>query len=106
MGGQPLTVLREHLQVVLEQHRLPVEQEVPEVRVVVELVEHAADHAAHVDPEAVERLIPLAVPVRVGDDGDELGLRQSREFLCVPASHRADTDYCGTYCCHCLVASS
>ncbi len=63
--ADPLGVLRVEFEMVLEEDGLAVEQEMMELGVFVELVQRAADDRRHVEPKAVERLVPLAVPVRV-----------------------------------------
>ena len=70
---QPLDVgatLRAHLQVVVQSDGLPVQDEVAVFRVAVQQVEELVQHAHQAYPEPLERPVPLAVPVRVGDDDE------------------------------------
>src|SRR5439155_6529503 len=64
----PPLVLRSYLDVVLEHDRLTVERERRERRVALERVENAVDDRPEPQPEHLERDVPLAVPVGVGDD--------------------------------------
>jgi hypothetical protein len=69
-GGERLAPLRAHREVVVEQHRLPVEQEGRDASVGGRrrVVEQLVDESDEALPEAPGAVVPLAVPVRVGDD--------------------------------------
>jgi len=56
--------------VVLERDHLPVERERPEAWLTLEEVEERPDHRDEARAEALESLVPLAIPVRVRDDED------------------------------------
>src|ERR1700733_13884910 len=66
--AQPSLVLGSHLDVVLEHDRLAVERERGEGRILLEHLEDLVDHGAESELELLEREVPLAVPVRVGND--------------------------------------
>src|SRR5581483_1987852 len=66
--AQAPRILRADVHVVLEHDRLAVERERAERRVGLERVEHGVDDGAESQPEHLERHVPLAVPVRVGND--------------------------------------
>ena len=56
------------LEVVVHRGHLPVEQEVGERGVAREVVQEVVEHLDERQAEVLERPVPLAVPVRVGDD--------------------------------------
>jgi hypothetical protein len=68
-GGDVRCALRSDVEVVLQHDGLPVEEEAAVARTVQNLV----DQRDELLPEAFGRVIPLAIPVGVGDDvdGDE-----------------------------------
>ena len=73
VAHEPLDVgaaLRADLEVVVQRHRLAVEDEVAVVRVAVEEVEEGVHHADEARAEGLEGQVPLAVPVGVGDDDE------------------------------------
>ena len=57
-----------HREVVVDDRHLPVEQEVGEGRVGVEAGQQVVEQLDQPQPEGLERQVPLAVPVGVGDD--------------------------------------
>ncbi len=69
-GTQALFVLGPDGQVVIDDRHLPIEQELGEGRVTLEQVEQAVDETDQFQPEGLERVVPLTVPVGVGDDID------------------------------------
>ena len=79
--AQPLLVLRTDLEVVVDGLELAVERE-DEPLVRLHQLEHVVDQPHELQPEALERQVPLAVPVRVGDQVDEL----RGSYLTEPAS--------------------
>ncbi len=71
--NQPLDVgaaVRAHLQVVVQDDGLPVQDEVPVLGVPVQQVEELVQHAHQAHPERLEGLVPLAVPMGMGDDDE------------------------------------
>ena len=76
-GPQPLLVLGTDLEVVVDDGHLAVEEEVAVGAVALELVEQAVDQRDQLQAEGLERLVPLAVPVGVGDDRDATPARCS-----------------------------
>ncbi len=68
-------------QVVLQDHRLPVQQKVLERRLPLERVEHPVHDLRQFHPEPVDAEIPLPVPVRVGhhDGGSRQGTAHRRQ---------------------------
>ena len=76
-GGQAWLVLGSDLQVVVDHGQLSVEQKVPIRAVRLHQVEQVVDEADQLHPVGLERVIPLAVPVGVRDDGD-LAARPAR----------------------------
>ena len=66
-------VLGADLEVVVDEGQLAVEEEVTERRVALQLVEQVVDQGHQPHPEGLERVVPLAVPVGVGDHGDDPG---------------------------------
>ena len=66
---QPGLVLGADLQVVVDDRQLAVEQEVAVGAVALHQVEQVVDQADQLQAEGLERLVPLPVPVGVGDDG-------------------------------------
>ena len=71
--------VRPYLQVVLQRHRLPVEHEVPVLGVRVQQVQQRVHHPHQPRAELLERLVPLAVPVRVRDD-DECAVHAANQI--------------------------
>ena len=69
--ADPTLVLGAHLEVVVDRLELAVERE-DETRVRLEHVEDAIDQPDESQPEALEREVPLPVPVRVRDEPDYL----------------------------------
>ena len=67
--GDAVAVLRPDLQVVVHAGQLPVEGEVV-VGLALHRVEHLVEQRHQPQPEALEGLVPLPVPVRVRDDDD------------------------------------
>ena len=67
---QPLFVLGSDLEIVVDDGDLAVEEEVAVGAVALELVEQPVDQRDQLQPEGLERLVPLAVPVGVGNDRD------------------------------------
>ena len=65
----PLLVLRAHFEVVVDRRQLPVERE-DEVRLGLQQVEHAVDETDELQAKALEREVPLPVPVGVRDELD------------------------------------
>ena len=63
---------RTQLQVVVDERDLSVEREA-ESLVTLELVERFVKHLHQVRAEDLERLVPFAIPVRVGDERDSRG---------------------------------
>ena len=63
-------VLGTDLQVVVDDGELAVEQEVAVGAVALHQVEQVVDQAHQLQPVGLERVVPLPVPVGVGDDGD------------------------------------
>ena len=57
-------------EVVVDRRHLPVEEEVGDGGVGLQPVEDVVEHVDQPQAEGLERLVPLTVPVRVGDDGD------------------------------------
>ena len=78
---QPLLVLGPDLEVVVDRLQLAVERE-DEPLVRLHQLEHVVDQPDQLQAEALERQVPLAVPVRVGDQVDELW----GSYLTEPAS--------------------
>ncbi len=66
--AQPRLGLGAHREVVVDDRGLAVEQEPRERRVALEEVEQVVDEVHELHPVALERRVPLAVPVRVRDD--------------------------------------
>ncbi len=71
-GRHPLPLLGPDDQVVLQQDGLAVEQEGGEARVGVELGQQAVNQGHQPGAQRAERQVPLAVPVGVGDDVDDV----------------------------------
>ena len=69
-GADALLVLGPDLEVVVDHGHLPVEEEPGVRRVALEQGEELVEHLHQAQPEALVRLVPLPVPVGVGDDGD------------------------------------
>ena len=59
-----------HGQVVVDHRHLPVEHEVAVGRIGLEPGEQVVEQIDQTEPEGLERRVPLAVPVGVGDDDD------------------------------------
>jgi hypothetical protein len=79
--AQPLLVLRPDLEVVVDRLELAVEREhEPVVRL--HQLEHLVDQPNELQAKALEGQVPLAVPVRVGDQVDDL----LGSYLTEPAS--------------------
>ncbi len=72
-GAEPVLVLRSDLQVVVDDRQLAVQEEVAVGAVPLHQVEEAVDQADQFEAEGLERLVPFAVPVGVGDDRDAPG---------------------------------
>jgi len=66
----PRPIGRLDREMVLERDGLPVERERPEARLALEQIEERADHRHESSPEALEALVPLAIPVGVRNQGD------------------------------------
>ena len=79
---QPRLVLRPNVDVVLEHDRLAVERERRERGVALERVEDTVDDRAEPQPEDLERDVPLAIPVGVGDD-EEAEIRRLHGQLAI-----------------------
>ncbi len=79
-GPQAVFGLGAYGQVVVDRGHLAVELEVGEGGVCLQQVEQAVDEIDELEPEALERLVPLTVPVGVGDDGDSAGHASPRRF--------------------------
>ena len=79
--AQPLLVLGPDLEVVVDGLQLAVERE-DEPLVRLHQLEHVVDQPHELQAEALERQVPLAVPVRVGDQVDDL----RGSYLTEPAS--------------------
>ena len=62
--------LRPHREVVIDHRRLPIQVEVPEVRVLVQDVQQLVHHVDESLEEALVRLVPLAIPVGVRNHED------------------------------------
>ena len=67
---QPRLGVGPHLEVVVDHRGLAVEQEPRVGGIALEEVEQVVDEVHELDPVRLERRVPLAVPVRVGDDRD------------------------------------
>ncbi len=59
-----------HLEVVVDDGHLPVEQEAGVGQVVLERWQELVEQVDEPESKRLERRVPLAIPVRVGDDGD------------------------------------
>ena len=68
--AQPAFCLGPDLEVVVDHRQLAVEEERTVGAVALHLVEQVVDQADQLESECLERLVPLTVPVGVGDDGD------------------------------------
>src|SRR5256885_6086555 len=85
-AGQLRGALGTHVQIVLEDDRLPVEEKalVRPRWVGKQLIDERNEPL----PKTDERLVPLAIPVRVGDDvGGEHGGREDRKSTRLNSSH-------------------
>ncbi len=67
-GGEARRRIGAHLQVVVDHRGLAVEEEPGEGRVALEQVEQVVDEVDQLHPVGLERCVPLAVPVGVGND--------------------------------------
>ena len=77
-GGQPGFVLRTDLEVVVDGRQLAVEEEVAVGAVLLHLVEEAVDEPDQLQAEGLVRLVPLPVPVGVGDHRHPAGCPRRR----------------------------
>ena len=82
MAAEPLLLLGADLEVVVDRRQLAVERE-GEVRLRLEHLEDAVDEVDQLHPEALERPVPLPVPVRVRDEVDR-GRTGSRSAVICP----------------------
>ena len=69
-GADPLLVLGPHFEVIVHHGHLPVEEEAGVGGVGLEQGDECVEHPDQAQPEALVRLVPLPVPVGMGDDGD------------------------------------
>ena len=69
-GAQAPLVLGADLQVVVDHGQLAVQQEVAVGAVLLHQVQQVVDEADELQPEGLERVVPLPVPVGVGHDGN------------------------------------
>ncbi len=100
LDGRP--AVGPHLQVVVDRDGLAVHHEVPVLRVAVKKVEQRVHHADEADAELLERCVPLAVPVRVGDDDERLagGRGALPPVLCAGADLHACANQTGLVIAH------
>ena len=89
-SSQPASVLGPDLEIVVDDGQLPVEEEVGVGAVPLHLVEQSVDQTDQLQPEGLEGLVPLAVPVGVGNHRDPSGrglVRQSHRCF-LPCQNR------------------
>ena len=77
-----------HLEVVVDGRSLAVEREA-EPRIALHPLEELVDQLDEAHPEDLERLVPLAIPVGVGDEVDDRAARSSRGLGLRPAGRSA-----------------
>ena len=82
---QPLLVLRPDFEVVVDHRHLAVEEEVAVRTVPLHQVEQSVDQPDQLEAEGLERVVPLAVPVGVGDDRDPPSVGAALLWRCLAA---------------------
>ncbi len=74
--------LRPHLEIVVDGGRLAIERE-PHPRIAVHPLEELVHELDETHPERLERLVPLAVPVRVGNEVDDRPFGQAGASIAI-----------------------
>ena len=77
-GANPSGRLGTDLEIVVDHGHLPVEEEPPVARVGLHECQEAVEEVDQVEAERLEGLVPLTVPVGVGDDRDSAGAHPQR----------------------------
>ena len=81
-GPQPRFGLRPHFEVVVDHRHLAVQHEVGIAGVGLEEREQCVEHVHQIEPKLLVGLVPLAVPVRVRDDGDAARCHVRQTMAC------------------------